>query len=255
MSEATEHNCMSSDDLLELTKLNIGKFGLQVITVTSTAYLPSFVYSIGLSRTYNHPEIICFDLPNDIGHEIINDVAENIKNGEKIECGKIYTEIFRNNRAMFLPIDPRNIRDYFGAGLKYYQNEDFNALQLIWTDRNDQFPWEENFEEEFLYKQPLLDRNVDFKFMEPKNLTVFTTRQWVEEQKPILRVVHDDDGDWQFLTGDQMPEDIRIVALKEIIKHDNTLNEIFDLEYNEEAERDFLGGQWIRNTVEYSDEE
>lgn len=126
---------------------------------------------------------------------------------------------------------------------------------MIWTDRNDKFPWEEYFEEEFLYKQPLLDRNTDFKFNEPKNLTTFTTRQWLEDHKPILRVVHDNDGDWQFLTGDQMPEDIKIVALEELIKRDDTLNEVFDLEYGEEAERDVVGGQWKRNKIEYEDED
>ncbi|SHM64335.1 hypothetical protein [Chryseobacterium polytrichastri] len=128
-------------------------------------------------------------------------------------------------------------------------------MQVLWTDRNDKLPWEENFEEEFLFKQPLLDRNADFKFNEPKNLAIFTTRQWLDEKKPILSIVHDIDGDWQFLTGDQFPEDIKIVALEELIKRDNTLNEVFDLEYGEEAERDFIGGQWTRNKVETDDEE
>lgn len=247
MTEENNHDCISKDDLLEKTKLNIEKFSIQVIMVASTDYLPSFAYSIGLTKTFNHPEIICFGLSNGLGHQIINDVAEIIKKGETIESGKIYSEIFENSRATFLKVDQRNIADYFGAALNFYENEEFSALQLIWTDRNDRFPWENNFEEEFLFKQPLLDRNADFKYYEPKNLTTFTTRQWLEENKPILRVVHDDDGDWQFLTGDQMPEDIKIVALEELIKRDNSLNEVFDLEYGEEAERDFLGAKWKRN--------
>jgi hypothetical protein len=255
MTEESKHNCISKDDLLEQTKLNITKFGLQVIMVTSTNYSPSFAYSIGLTKSFSHPEIICFGLSNNLAHEIINDVAEIVKKGEIIESGKIYSEIFKDSRATFLEVDKKNIPDYFGAGLNYYGNEKFNAFQLIWTDRNDKFPWEEYFEEEFLYKQPLLDRNTDFKFNEPKNLTTFTTRQWLEDHKPILRVVHDNDGDWQFLTGDQMPEDIKIVALEELIKRDDTLNEVFDLEYGEEAERDVVGGQWKRNKIEYEDED
>lgn len=255
MTQESKHNCISKDDLLEQTKLNITKFGLQVIMVTSTNYSPSFAYSIGLTKSYNHPEIICFGLSNNLAHEIINDVAEIVKKGEIIESGKIYSEFFKDSRATFLEVDRENISDYFGAGLNYYGNYKFNALQLIWTDRNDKFPWEEYFEEEFLYKQPLLDRNIDFKFNEPKNLTTFTTRQWLEDHKPILRVVHDNDGDWQFLTGDQMPEDIKIVALEELIKRDDTLNEVFDLEYGEVAERDVLGGQWNRNKIEYEDED
>lgn len=244
---------MDSEDLLNDIKLNIDKFGFQVIMVGSTCYCPSFAYSIGLTQKFNHPEIICFGLPNDIGHAIINDIAEIVQKGEKIESGKIYTEIFSESRATFLKVDKRNIGDYFGAALNYYGDKSFEALQVVWTDRNDKLPWENNFEEEFLFKQPLLDRNADFKFYEPKNLPTFTTRQWFDEKKPILRVVHDLDGDWQFLTGDQLPEDIKIVALEQLIKQDNTLNELFDLEYGEQAEREFIGGHWNRNKVETDD--
>lgn len=255
MTPENEHNCIDKDDLLNDTKLNIEKFGLQVIMVGSTSYCPSFAYSIGLTQTYNHPEIICFGLPNDLGHVIINDIAEIIKSGERFEVGKISTKIFKDSKAAFINVDKKNIDDYFGAALNYYGDKDFDALQVVWTDRNDKLPWEENFEEEFLYKQPLLDRNADFKFYEPKNLATFTTRQWLDEQKPILRVVHDTDGDWQFLTGDEMPEDIKIVSLEQLIVKDKTLNEVFDLEYGEEAEREFVGGKWTRYKMEDVDEE
>ena len=245
-----KHNCIDKNVLLKDTELNIEKYGLQVIMVKPTAYLSSFAYSVGLSKTYNHPEIIIFGLSNDLGHEIINDVAELIKKGEIIEIGKIYTNIFKNSKATFLRVDKRNIEDYFGVALEYYNETPFDAIQLIWTDRNDKFPWEENFEEVFDYIQPFLDRNADFKFNEPKNLTTFTTRQWLEENKPIIHVIHDEEGDWQFLTGDQMDDDIRIVALEQLIIKDKTLNQVFDLEYGEEAERKYIGDKWIRNKTE-----
>jgi hypothetical protein len=79
MNNDKPHKCIGSEELLDNTKLNVQKFGLQVIIVSSTRYLPAFAYSIGLWETYGHPEIICFGLPNDLGHEIINDVAEIIK--------------------------------------------------------------------------------------------------------------------------------------------------------------------------------
>lgn len=206
-----------------------------------------------MTETYNHPEIICFGLSNDIGHSIINDIAELIKKGEKFDADKISTEIFKDSRAAFINVDKRNIEDYFGAALNYYGDKGFDALQIVWTDRNDKLPWEESFEEKLLYMQPLLDRNADFKFYEPKNMTTFTTRQWLEENKPILRVVHDIDGDWQFLTGEQLPEDIRIVALEELINRDKTLNKVFDLEYGEEADRAFIGGKWTINKLKTDD--
>jgi Domain of unknown function (DUF4262) len=255
MDTTNEHKCIDPNELLVRTKSNIEKFGLQVIMVNATDYSPSFAYSIGLYKTYNHPEIICFGLPNDLGHGIINDVAELIKNGEQIKPSKNYDNIFKNSKAEFLKVDERNIDDYFASAINFYQTAKFPALQLIWTDRNDKFPWEENFEEKFLYDQPLLDRNVDFKFKEQKNLGIFTTRQWLELNQPILRVVHDLDGDWQFLTGDQMPDDIKLVALEQMVIRDKTLNEVFNLDYGYSAERKFIGDEWIKQKEEDSEEE
>ena len=251
MTTDKEHNCRDE----QKTRSDIEKYGLTVIMLEATDYLPSFAYSIGLWEKYKHPEIISFGLTVKTLHAIINDVADLIKDGQIIESGKNYPDIFSNGRAEFLSVDKRNLSDYFGYAIDFYNSREFPALQLVWTDRKDKFPWEADFEEEFMYKQPLLDRNAEFKFREPRNVTAFTTRQWLELKKPITHVVHDEEGDWQFLTGDQLQEDIKIVALEQLVLRDVTLNEIFDLEYGEEATRDYVGDKWTRKKVEYGSEE
>jgi hypothetical protein len=230
----------------ERTISDIEKYGLSVILIEESDYLPSFAYSIGLWQKYNHPEIICFGLSVQTLHGIINDAADFIKKGNVIETDRSYDDFFEKGNAEFIKVDSRNINDYFGTALDFYGVENLPAIQLIWTDRNDKFPWDEGFEDEFIYRQPLLDRNADFKFREAENLGVFTTRQWLEEKKPIVQVIHNVDGDWQFLTGDQMLEDAKIVALKELVLRDPTLNKVFDLEYGEEAIRTQIGGKWRR---------
>lgn len=250
MSEKKEHNCIDQ----ERTKTHIEKFGLSVVMLQSTGYLPSFTYSVGLWQTYNHPEIICFGLKTDLMHAIINDVADLIKKGEKIKSDLEYNNIFKDSIAVFLDVDKRSIGDYFGVAIDYYNSKGFPALQLIWTDRNNKFPWESDFQEDFKYFQPLLDRNADFKFREEKNLGVFTTSQFVDQKEPIIRVVHDHDGDWQFLTKDIDFDNAKLVSIEQMTKRDNTLNEIFDLDYGEEAERDEIGGKWIRNKFEETEE-
>jgi hypothetical protein len=249
MTTDEEHNCRNEHK----TRSDIEKYGLAVIMLEATDYLPSFAYSIGLWEKYKHPEIISFGLTVKTLHAIINDVADLIKGGQIIETGKNYPDIFSNGRAEFLSVDKRNLSDYFGYAIDFYNSREFPALQLVWTDRKDKFPWETDFEEEFTYRQPLLDRNAEFKFREPRNVTAFTTRQWLDLKKPITHVVHDEDGDWQFLTGDQFQEDALIVALEQLILRDKTLNEVFDLEYGEEAKRDFIGGKWTRTKVESED--
>ena len=237
-----DHHCFD----LNSTKNHIEKYGLSVIRVESTEYLPSFAYSIGLKETYSHPEIICFGLSTQLMHVIINDIAEIIRTEGAIDPHKEYENIFKNSRAKFLKIDERNIGDYFGGALRYYNTNELDALQLIWTDRNNKFPWEPQFEKEFKFRQPLLDRNATFKFLEEKNLGIFTTRQWLEDNEPILRVIHEEDGDWQFLTENMDLQDPKLVALEQIVGRDRTLNEVFDLDFGEEATRIKVGGEWKR---------
>jgi len=69
--------------------------------------------------------------------------------------------------------------------IRHYNNADFPAIQLVWADRNDKFPWDKDFEEVFIYKQPL----------------------------------------------------------------DGTLNEVFNLDYGQAAERLSIGGEWTRSEV------
>jgi len=51
-----------------------------------------------------------------------------------------------------------------------------------------------------------------------------------------------------------MHEDIKIVALEQLVLRDKTLNEVFDLDYDEAADRDSIGGKWTRNKVEDGEE-
>lgn len=229
---------------------NIKEYGWSVALFRATDYLPSFAYTIGLWKRYGHPEVISLGLSIETLHVVLNDVGAIVKSGEVISQNKIYTDFFEDGKAAFVNVDSRNIADYFGYAIELYQTKDFPALQLVWTDNNDKFPWENDFEEDFKFRQPLLDRNADFKFFEEKNLRSFTTRQHIELNKPIVRVVHDMDGDWQFLTGDQLLEDARIVALEQMTIRDKTLNEVFNLDYGEQAERENIGSKWIRSVCE-----
>lgn len=242
MISEDKHDCIDDDNLLD----DVKKFGWAVILIEASDYLPGFGYTVGLWKNYNHPEIISFGLRTETLHSILNIAGEIVKSGVQLYVNKDYDDFFENNSARLLKVDYRNISDYFGYAISFNNHEDFPALQLVWTDRNNKFPWEQDFEEEFIFKQPLLDRNANFKFREKENLAVFTTRQWVELNKPISRVIHDDDGDWQFLTGDQRLEDARIVALNELVLRDKTLNDVFNLDYGESAERNNID-KWFRN--------
>jgi hypothetical protein len=41
-----------------------------------------------------------------------------------------------------------------------------------------------------------------------------------------------------------------MVPLEELVKADPTLNDVFNLDYGESANREFIGGQWQRDVYE-----
>ena len=83
------------------------------------------------------------------------------------------------------------------------------------------------------------------KFKESKNQAVFTCLHIIEENKPILYVKHDDDGDWQFLCGgSHITEDARIIALQEIIDIDPSVSEVSNLKNGQTAVRESKESEW-----------
>jgi hypothetical protein len=91
-------------------------------------------------------------------------------------------------------------------------------------------------------------------FTDTRNTAVFTTRDVIEEGKPILLVTHDqDDGAWQFHTGKTVPaSDAKVVALDEIIFRDPSVVELADLPLGWSAIRDLIISPWKRQPISSS---
>ena len=87
-------------------------------------------------------------------------------------------------------------------------------------------------------------------FEDARNVAVITTRQVVHGAAPILWVSHDeDDGSWQFHTGELVEvEDAMVVGLEEIVERDPTVFELADLPVGWVAWRRAPGEPWERKT-------
>lgn len=81
---------------------------------------------------------------------------------------------------------------------------------------------------------------------ENKNIYVFTTKYVIKKGSTIVRVLHDEDGDWQFLgdEGNLQEKDAMVVSLGEIIEHDTTLSEIMNLPKGKQALRNNIEDNW-----------
>ena len=90
-------------------------------------------------------------------------------------------------------------------------------------------------------------KEAPWPFDQPPNCTVFSVREIVFSGKPILFVSHDNDGDWQFLTGEGVrEEDAAVIGLREIVEPDGTVLELADLPLGWIAVRQSANASWDR---------
>ena len=248
--EHSQHDTEAKKTILD----NIEKYGCHLALLEPDNYLPGFVYSIGLFKRYGHPELICFGLKTEVMSAILNHACDLIKNGETLSTNTLYSGFLEGYEIQFLQVDKEYYPSYVGyAGWFYDMSFDFPLLQLVWPDKQHKFPWEDTFNPDWKFKQPLLDRNTDFKFYEERNLGVYTTRQAFNGE-PILYVYHNEDGDWQFHTSlEPNLADSMLVCLEEITKLDSTINELYHLQFGWRAWRDGKEGDW--KFGEYPDDE
>lgn len=246
----------SQHDKLAKQKISedVEKYGCHLALFEPDNYLPGFAYTIGLFKKFGHPELICFGLNTDVLASVLNHACDLIKSGQTLTSDTLYSDFLEAYNIQFLLVDKGYYSNYVGyAGWFYNQTFDFPLLQLVWPDKQHFFPWDKNFNPNWKFKQPLLDRNTDFKFYEERNLGVYTTKQAFDSE-PILYVYHNEDGDWQFHTSPEPNlDDAILVCLEEITKLDPSVNDLFHLQYGWTAYRDTIGDDW--KFEEYTDNE
>ena len=84
-------------------------------------------------------------------------------------------------------------------------------------------------------------------FDQPENCAVFTIKQIMEKQLPILTVYHDqDDNGWQFLSNTELNmNDAMVVCLKNVVDIDSTVLEVAHIKPGFHAWRSKVGEKWI----------
>lgn len=87
----------------------------------------------------------------------------------------------------------------------------------------------------------------EFPFNESPALGVYTTQEILDLQAPVLLVLHDRDGDWQFLPGaDPDLADGVVLHLAHIVEHCPDVHELADLGRGWGAQRSAEGAPWER---------
>lgn len=132
------------DRMEDIVRDNVREHGCHVMTVAADDVGPGFAYSIGLSKTYGQPELICFGLKSDLMHSMINELSARMGRGERVGDGKRVSELIEGYDCVLRTMDKRRYREYLGYARWFYNGDGFDVLQIVWPDKQANFPWEPN---------------------------------------------------------------------------------------------------------------
>ncbi len=96
---------------------------------------------------------------------------------------------------------------------------------------------------------------INWKFPDPPNSAVVTTKQIMEQNQAILYVCHeaDEDGEssWQFHPGETGFDfgDALLVGLDSVLEQDPSLLELADLPIGYDAVRENRHAPWVRREM------
>lgn len=149
---------MSIEDVLNKIESDILRDGVSIIGVMGSEDTPSFVYTVGLSETFKHPEIISIGLPAKVFHGILSIIIdEYLSKGEVLSTSATYDKL-ANLPIAFINVSKFKKEEYMYMLDNYYgeSSDDISAIQLLWTDKEGHFPFEAEFDEQMESIQPML---------------------------------------------------------------------------------------------------
>jgi hypothetical protein len=132
------------DDTDRKVLADVEQYGWHCLHIHDDGQVPFWTFTIGLVRTWSHPEIVVFGLPDTTAHEVLSDIVRRIEGGEQLESGRTYDDVFGNRvPARFVEVDPAAYSAFLGYAQWFYETEaDFPVIQLVWPDKAGRFPWE-----------------------------------------------------------------------------------------------------------------
>lgn len=124
---------------------------------------PPFLYSIGLLKTYSHPDFIVFGLDSDNSYALLSGLISQVKAGRSFTKPSIETVDIGGNEFQvgFRPVHKSQRPLYLGYGMGFMRHigrwGELEAMQVFWPDRSGKFPFEAGCELSVYDLQPRLD--------------------------------------------------------------------------------------------------
>jgi hypothetical protein len=123
-------------------------------SVTGDNEGPGFSFTTGIWVNEGQPELLMFSMKGDIVRDVFWDLYRSAKTGVALPVGVRTDAVFANLPAYLFPVAKKHYANYLGWSRWFYAGDDFPCLHVVWPDRDGVFPWEPDFDDEFIADQP-----------------------------------------------------------------------------------------------------
>jgi len=135
---------------------DVAQHGFHLAAVPGAPGRAAHAFSVGLFRSWDHPEIVILGLADADLREAIVRAAELVRDGERFEHGDLAEGLVERRAVAFRRVGPRHYPANLGHAVWYHGGTRFPALQAVWADEAGRFPWDRWCARESRDAQPVL---------------------------------------------------------------------------------------------------
>ena len=125
--------------------------------VDSVPPVPGYAYTVGFPERYGFPEVVVFGLTPVAANGLLELVASMLEGGTEIPVDVELVGLFDNElRCRFAAIAGDDARQMLPTAVAWRRGAAFDAVQLLWPDRNGFLPTEPGFDQRMVAAQPVV---------------------------------------------------------------------------------------------------
>lgn len=128
------------NEIIARHKASIARDGFTMQAVLPDDEQPTYTYTVGLTGTFNHPEIFIVGVDPRHAAGLLEAAVEQIKSGKRFDTPVFASDIIVGYEMPFRPMAEESVLDHGSAGLELIGP--FQAVQMFYPDRNGYVPWE-----------------------------------------------------------------------------------------------------------------
>ncbi len=147
-----------NNPLEQLILDNIRRYGWHSTSVGCELDTAIFAYTVGLFRTFRHPELLVFGLSPESSHRIFSSAARLIACGRPLDTDAPNEELLPGRCCICVDVPARQYADIVRSACWYYNGNRFPLYQVVWPSDDGLYPWHPTAPDAFTRAQPVFGR-------------------------------------------------------------------------------------------------